>query len=58
MSSSVDELIEFLKSPDIYPEKTRKVRIIQTHASIVAICDFYVYKVKKPVNFEFLDFSQ
>ncbi len=44
-------------SPDIYPEKTRKVRIIQTHASIVAICDSYVYKVKKPINFEFLDFS-
>jgi aminoglycoside phosphotransferase family enzyme len=31
--------------------------MVQTHISIVFIGDDYVYKIKKPVNFGFLDFS-
>jgi aminoglycoside phosphotransferase family enzyme len=50
-------LVEFLLDPSSYPEKPRSVRLIQTHISWVFICDDYVYKVKKPAVYDFLDFS-
>ncbi len=31
--------------------------VVQTHISVVFVCEDVVYKVKKPVNFGFLDFS-
>lgn len=40
-----------------YPESTTKVELLQTHISFVFLTDNFVYKVKKPVNFGFLDFS-
>lgn len=46
-----------LLQPSAYPERTEKVELIQTHVSFVFLTDTYVYKVKKPVNFGFLDFS-
>jgi len=50
-------LIEFLLNPSSYPHKPRYVKHVQTHASHVFIVPPYVYKIKKPVNFGFLDFS-
>ncbi|MDI6707756.1 MAG: hypothetical protein QME47_01515 [Candidatus Thermoplasmatota archaeon] len=46
-----------LLTPKAYPEHTNKVELLQTHISWVFITDNFVYKVKKPVNFGFLDFS-
>ena len=46
-----------LMDPSAYPEKTEKVKLVQTHISNVFICDEFVYKIKKPVNFGFLNFS-
>ncbi len=34
-----------------------KAELMQTHASWVLICEDVVYKIKKPVNFGFLDYS-
>ena len=51
------ELLEFLSNPENYPEKSKDLKILQTHISFIFILDDYVYKVKKPVNFGFLDFS-
>lgn len=51
------KLIKFLKSRSSYPHKPKKLKHIQTHASDVFIVPPFVYKVKKPVNFRFLDFS-
>ena len=50
-------IIEDLRNPDSLPDKTEKVSVVQTHISIVFLADKFVYKVKKPVNFGFLDFS-
>jgi hypothetical protein len=50
-------LVDFLLNPSSYPHKPRYVRHVQTHASHVFIVPPYVYKIKKPVNFGFLDFS-
>lgn len=43
--------------PDFYPSQPQKVEVLQTHISYIFIAGDYVYKVKKPVNFGFLDFT-
>ena len=53
MSSMVDDL----SNPASLPDRTEKVSVIQTHISVVFLADEFVYKVKKPINFGFLDFS-
>jgi len=50
-------LVAFLESPESYPHKPTEVRAIQTHISWVFIASPFVFKVKKPVNLGFLDFS-
>ncbi len=49
--------IEDLLRPASLPDPTREVRLIQTHISMVLVADDFVYKIKKPVDFGFLDFS-
>jgi aminoglycoside phosphotransferase family enzyme/predicted kinase len=51
------ELIAFLESPESYPHRPTQVRSIQTHISWVFIAPPFVFKVKKPVNLGFLDFT-
>ena len=50
-------LIEFLLKPQSYPHITSAITHIQTHISHVFIGDDLVYKIKKPVNMGFLDFT-
>ncbi len=50
------QIDEELLKPEVYPERTSRVKLIQTHISFVFITDNFVYKVKKPVDFGFLDF--
>ncbi len=40
-----------------FPFKISYLKIVQTHISYVFITDELVYKIKKPVNFGFLDFT-
>ncbi|MGP8152868.1 MAG: AAA family ATPase [Smithella sp.] len=51
------QLIETMKKADFYPHNPVKVEFIQTHISYIFIAGDIVYKVKKPVNFDFLDFT-
>lgn len=53
----MSSIIEDLQRTDAFPESTGSVSVVQTHISMVFVCDHYVYKIKKPVNFGFLDFS-
>jgi aminoglycoside phosphotransferase family enzyme len=53
----MNTLIRDLSRSMSLPDKTTRVSVIQTHISIVFVADNFVYKVKKPVNFGFLDFS-
>ncbi len=47
-----------MKQPEFYPHPVQEpIRLIQTHASAVFLTGDYAYKLKKPVNFGFLDFS-
>lgn len=52
-----ETLLEFLRDPGSYPHRPRHVRMLQTHSSWIFLAARFVYKVKKPVNFGFLDFS-
>ena len=40
-----------------FPEKCPEPELIETHISWVILCNKYAYKIKKPVNYGFLDFS-
>src|SRR4051812_30577884 len=50
-------LIELLSAPSAYPYPVDRVEVLQTHISVVFLAGPFVYKVKKPVNLGFLDFS-
>lgn len=46
-----------MMNPNLYPHKPADVELVQTHISYVFIAADIVYKIKKPVNFGFLDFT-
>ena len=50
-------LMNDLLNPKNLPDPSEEVSLVQTHISMVFIGDEFVYKVKKPVNFGFLDFT-
>lgn len=50
-------LVESMMDPAFYPHRPEKIEMVQTHISYVFIAGDLVYKVKKPVNFGFLDFT-
>jgi len=57
ISMEQEAFVKALKDPLTYGDDIDQVRLLQTHISFVALTDSYVYKIKKPVNFGFLDFS-
>lgn len=57
MNARLDDLIHAMSDPTIYPHRPESIRIIQTHISVVFIAGDLVYKIKKPVDFGFLDFT-
>ena len=46
-----------LSQPTAYPGPVTSVELVQTHISWVFITDSMVFKLKKPVDFGFLDFT-
>ncbi|HVO82822.1 MAG TPA: AAA family ATPase [Syntrophobacteria bacterium] len=46
-----------LRDPAIYPHPVTKIEVEETHISKVFLTGLFVYKVKKSVDFGFLDFS-
>jgi len=48
--------LEALLDPSAYDEATTSVALIQTHVSFLFLTDRFVYKIKKPVDFGFLNF--
>lgn len=47
----------WLAQPDSYPHRPASVEHIETHISHVFLAGNLAYKLKKPVRFDFLDFS-
>lgn len=51
------EIFRSLRKPDAYPHPTAAIQTRETHISKVFLTGEYVYKIKKPVDFGFLDFT-
>lgn len=50
-------LIDKLQNPALYDHPVRHFRVIETHISWVLLTGPYAYKIKKPLDLGFLDFS-
>ena len=50
-------LVEALQNPALYDHPVDGFSVIETHISWVILTGRFAYKMKKPVNFGFLDFS-
>lgn len=58
MKNQLKSIINFLSQENSYPHSViSPIEIKKTHSSIVFLTGSYAYKLKKPVNFGFLDFS-
>ncbi len=57
LESSLGNRVSEMLNPRLYGPAVKKVRLIQTHTSWVFLTGEYAYKVKKPVNFGFLDYT-
>jgi aminoglycoside phosphotransferase family enzyme len=53
----VSSLQKALLNPEIYPDRPPVIKFIETHISLLFLTGNHVYKLKKPVNFGFLDFT-
>jgi len=53
----MNPLIASLLKPEAYPHPTEAIRLRETHSAWVLLTGPYAYKLRKPVNFGFLDFS-
>ncbi|MEL7418833.1 MAG: adenylyl-sulfate kinase, partial [Cyanobacteria bacterium J06555_3] len=52
------KLIARMQQPDFYPHAVNKnIELVQTHASLVFLTGDYAYKVKKSVDYGFLNYS-
>ncbi|MEN9201749.1 MAG: AAA family ATPase [Thermostichus sp. DG02_2_bins_29] len=52
------QLIQAMLDPAFYPHAVQApIQLIQTHISYILLTGDYAYKVKKPLNFGFLDFT-
>jgi aminoglycoside phosphotransferase family enzyme/predicted kinase len=53
----MNKLINALLKPSFYNHAVDKIELVETHISWIILTGEFAYKIKKPVNFGFLDFS-
>jgi aminoglycoside phosphotransferase family enzyme len=56
-AATLDAKVAFLRRPGSYAEELERVEAIETHMSWVFLTGEHAYKLKKPVRYDFLDFS-
>ena len=52
-----EAILRALEHPAAYPHRPARVQLVETHISWVFIADRLVYKLKKPVALDFVDYS-
>lgn len=57
LPGALPAVVAAMLEPHFYPHRPRDVELVQTHISWVFLAGEYVYKVKKPVRFVFVDAS-
>ncbi len=55
--STSNDLIHGLLCPEAFGHRATRIALEETHISWVILTEEFVYKIKKPVVFDFLDFS-
>jgi len=55
--AALPPLVQAMLNPSFYPHHPQQVDLVQTHISYLFLCGDLVYKVKKPVDFGFLNFT-
>lgn len=55
--TTLEDKVAGLRQTSIYPEHPSRIDAIETHMSWVFLTDNFVYKLKKPVRYDFLDFT-
>jgi hypothetical protein len=50
-------LVTALQQPDVYPHAVDDIRVVETHLSWLVLTGTYAYKIKKPIELAFVDFS-
>ena len=55
--SELPSIVKALLKSQAYPHKPQKLELVQTQMSFVFLTGDYVYKVKKPVNLGYLDYT-
>src|SRR4029434_7442644 len=55
--SADSQLATRLLDPACYPHRTKRLRMLETHISWVVLTGDYAYKLKKPVDLGFVDFT-
>jgi uncharacterized protein len=57
MTTQLPEVAQALLDPQIYPDKTTGVEMMQTQMSFIFLTGKYVYKLRKAVNLGYLDYT-
>jgi aminoglycoside phosphotransferase family enzyme len=55
--SILPSTVEALLKSQAYPHKPQKIDLVQTQMSFIFLTGEYVYKIKKPVNLGYLDYT-
>ncbi len=50
-------IVRALLESQVYPHKPQKIELVQTQMSFIFLTGEYVYKIKKPVNLGYLDYT-
>jgi len=54
---STNTLIQALQHPHLYDHPIKHFQVLETHGAWVLLTGNFAYKIKKPVDFEFLNYS-
>ena len=52
-----NSIVRWLRTSAAYPHLPERVDIVETHISVVFLAGDFVYKLKRPVRYDFLDFT-
>jgi len=55
--SKLPAIVEALLQPQAYPDKPQSIELVQTQMSFIFLTGEYVYKMKKPVDLGYLDYT-
>ncbi|MFC1927913.1 hypothetical protein ACFLW7_04990 [Chloroflexota bacterium] len=55
--STLPFAVEALLEPQAFPHKPQRIELVQTQMSLIYLTGEYVYKIKKPVNLGYLDYT-